>query len=369
MAAAAAVAAAGAAAAADGAAAVGIGSRRAPDMSVGGTSSCGGCSAPASGGRRAMRPSRSRCVVGCLGGIAAEAAAPAGRRSGSGERKPGAGAGAGVLAGIGAVGLVLARLGEGGGGGDGGFRQLRRAHAYKLYVPSGVQRARRCRWCSCCMAARRIPISSPRGRSMNAVAEAHGFFALYPDEPSSAQSLKCWQWFDPAHQKRGSGEPAALVALVDHVAVCVCGRRRAHLRGGLVGGGGDERDPRRDLSRSLLGDRRRRRARVRGGDEPRRRRRRRSSTAGPIRRCRATLAATAMAGVARPVRVIVVQGSADAIVAPVNGDQVAAAVGDDRCDARRDGARDGGCNDDRRQVAGGRQSVHRRRAGARGCRR
>ena len=43
-------------------------------------------------------------------------------------------------------------------------------------------------------------------------------------------------------------------------------------------------DPRRDLSRSLLGDRRRRRARIRRGDEPRRARRRRSSTADPIRR-------------------------------------------------------------------------------------
>ncbi|HWE28604.1 MAG TPA: PHB depolymerase family esterase, partial [Polyangia bacterium] len=89
--------------------------------------------------------------------------------------------------------------------------------AYKLYVPSSyagqpLPLVLMLHGCT------QDPDQFATGTNMNAVAEAHGFFALYPDEPASAQSLKCWQWFDPAHQKRGAGEPAALVALVDHVA-------------------------------------------------------------------------------------------------------------------------------------------------------
>jgi poly(hydroxyalkanoate) depolymerase family esterase len=166
------------------------------------------------------------------------------------------------------------------------------------------------------------PSQFAAGTGMNAVAEEHGFFALYPDEPSSAQSLKCWQWFDPAHQQRGAGEPAALVALVDHVAsaYAVDGARTftAGLSAGaamsvilgatypdrfsaIVVGAGLEYAAASSLAGAST-------AQLDGGPDPAQQGR---------------LAATAMATSARPVRVLVIQGSADAIVAPLNGDQVA----------------------------------------------
>jgi poly(hydroxyalkanoate) depolymerase family esterase len=41
---------------------------------------------------------------------------------------------------------------------------------------------------------------------------------LYPEQPASANPLKCWNWFASAHQARGSGEPAVLASLIAKVA-------------------------------------------------------------------------------------------------------------------------------------------------------
>ena len=194
--------------------------------------------------------------------------------------------------------------------------------AYKLYVPSAYS-GQPLPLVLMLHGCTQDPDQFATGTDMNAVAEAHGFFALYPDEPSSAQSLKCWQWFDPAHQQRGAGEPAALVALVDHVAsqYAVDGARTfaAGLSAGaamsvVLGATYPDRFSAIAVSAgleyaaaaSLAGAST---AQLDGGPDP---------------AVQAKLAAMAMAGGARPVRVLVFHGTSDAVVAPVNGDQVAA---------------------------------------------
>jgi len=194
--------------------------------------------------------------------------------------------------------------------------------AYKLYVPSSYS-GQPLPLVVMLHGCTQDPDQFASGTNMNAVAEAHGFFALYPDEPSSSQSLKCWQWFDPAHQQRGSGEPAAIVALVDHVAsqYAVDGARTfaAGLSAGaamsvVLGATYPDRFSAIAVSAgleyaaatSLAGAST---AQLDGGPDPAQ---------------QGKLAATAMSGVARPVRVLVVHGTSDGIVAPVNGDQVAA---------------------------------------------
>jgi poly(3-hydroxybutyrate) depolymerase len=47
----------------------------------------------------------------------------------------------------------------------------------------------------------------------SAAADSLRFLVLYPEELASVSPAKCWLWFDPAHQARGSGEPALLAEL------------------------------------------------------------------------------------------------------------------------------------------------------------
>src|SRR5258708_6284016 len=52
------------------------------------------------------------------------------------------------------------------------------------------------------------------GTSMNLLAEQHGFVVLYPEQASTSNYNRCWNWFLPANQQRGSGEPARIVGMI-----------------------------------------------------------------------------------------------------------------------------------------------------------
>ena len=55
------------------------------------------------------------------------------------------------------------------------------------------------------------------GTRMNAIAEQQGFLVLYPTQSQRANGQRCWNWFSPRHQRRGSGEPALIAAMTRHV--------------------------------------------------------------------------------------------------------------------------------------------------------
>lgn len=56
-----------------------------------------------------------------------------------------------------------------------------------------------------------------QGTAMNRLAEQRQCLVLYPEQLDKANRLRCWNWFEPAHQSRGAGEPAMLAALTRHV--------------------------------------------------------------------------------------------------------------------------------------------------------
>lgn len=60
--------------------------------------------------------------------------------------------------------------------------------------------------------------SFARATRMNELAGAMGAFVIWPEQPISANSLRCWNWHEPDHQTADRGEAAMLMALVRHVA-------------------------------------------------------------------------------------------------------------------------------------------------------
>lgn len=56
-----------------------------------------------------------------------------------------------------------------------------------------------------------------RGTAMNVIAEREKFIVLYPEQIRQANSMGCWNWFEPKHQMRVQGEPAMIATLVTKV--------------------------------------------------------------------------------------------------------------------------------------------------------
>lgn len=72
---------------------------------------------------------------------------------------------------------------------------------------------------------------------MNQLAAAEQAIVVYPEQPASAHPQKCWNWYLPAHQARGAGEPAIIATIAGEVARQYrADLGRVHI-GGLSAGG------------------------------------------------------------------------------------------------------------------------------------
>ena len=83
-------------------------------------------------------------------------------------------------------------------------------------------------------------IDFANGTQMNQLADQYHFIVAYPQQISVSNPALCWNWFNPADQFRGSGEPAIIAGIVQEIekntAQRTIDRHRIYVTGISAGG-------------------------------------------------------------------------------------------------------------------------------------
>lgn len=88
---------------------------------------------------------------------------------------------------------------------------------YKLFVPASRDASKPAPLAVMLHGCTQDPDDFARGSRFNEAAAEHGVIVAWPEQPSASQPMKCWSWYDPAHQVRGAGEPAIIAAITREV--------------------------------------------------------------------------------------------------------------------------------------------------------
>ncbi|HSK20656.1 MAG TPA: PHB depolymerase family esterase [Longimicrobiales bacterium] len=89
--------------------------------------------------------------------------------------------------------------------------------SYMLYVPSGYDADRPVPLVIALHGCTQSAADFAAGTRLNAAAERDTFLVVYPEQGASAHPMKCWNWYMPAHQAHGSGEPAIVAGITEQI--------------------------------------------------------------------------------------------------------------------------------------------------------
>jgi poly(hydroxyalkanoate) depolymerase family esterase len=199
-----------------------------------------------------------------------------------------------------------------------------RSYPYFVYTPTGYQGGTPVPLIVMLHGCQQKALDFAAGTQMSLLAEEHHFIAVYPQQVHSANTGGCWNWFVPANQVRGSGEPAAIASIVQSVventAIWTIDTKRVYVAGLSAGAamavilGATYPDIFAAIGvhsgleyRAATGQLQALRVMRKGGPNPQQ---------------QGQAAYAAMDNRARVVPTIVFHGSNDSVVAPINGPQV-----------------------------------------------
>ncbi|MBC7415721.1 MAG: PHB depolymerase family esterase [Herminiimonas sp.] len=107
---------------------------------------------------------------------------------------------------------------------------------YKLYIPAGYG-GQSLPLVVMLHGCTQDPDDFARGTQMNGAAERHQCLVLYPQQPQSANSSKCWNWFNAGDQQRDGGEPSIISDMTREVASRYhCDMQQIYIAGLSAGG-------------------------------------------------------------------------------------------------------------------------------------